>query len=98
MTKVENDIELPISILQNPGDIFGAGVLVAPYLYSVTARYAGTGFLFSIERSAIEKLMMEDRDLGCIIMTTLAAHFLGRLKESRREIKIQFSTHLRSYR
>jgi len=98
MTRVEDDVELPISILREPGDIFGAGVLVAPYLYSVTARCAGTGFLFSIERSAMQKLMTEDRDLGCIIMTNLAAHYLGRLKESRREIKIHFSTLLRSYR
>ncbi len=98
MTKVENDVELPISILQNPGDIFGSGVLIAPYLYSLTARCAGTGILFRIEGSALQKLMGEDRDLGCIIMTNLAEYFLGRLKESRREIKIHFSTLLRSYR
>ncbi|NIM97325.1 MAG: cyclic nucleotide-binding domain-containing protein [candidate division Zixibacteria bacterium] len=97
MTKVEHDVELPISILRKPGDIFGAGVLVAPYQYALTARCAGKGVLFSIKRSAIQKLMMEDRDLGCIIMTNLAAHFLGRLKESRREIKVHFSTLLRSY-
>jgi CRP-like cAMP-binding protein len=98
MTKVENDVELPISILRNTGDIFGSGLLVAPYQYSLTARCAGTGILFRIEASALQKLMKDDRDLGCIIMTNLAEHFLGRLKESRQEIKIHFSTLLRSYR
>ena len=97
-TRFEDDIELPISILREPGDIFGAGVLVPPYLYSLTARCAGKGILFSIERSAMLKLMTEDRDLGCIIMTNLAAQILCRLKESRREIKIHFSTLLKSYR
>jgi CRP-like cAMP-binding protein len=98
MTKVENNVELPISILRNTGDIFGSGLLVAPYQCSLTARCAETGILFMIEGSALQKLMKDDRDLGCIIMTNLAEHFLGRLKESRQEIKIHFSTLLRSYR
>jgi len=98
MTRVEDDVELPISILRKPGDIFCAGVLVAPYQYALTARCARKGIFFSIERSAMQKLMTEDRDLGCIIMTNLAAHLLGRLKESRQEIKVHFSTLLRSYR
>ena len=98
MTKVENDVELPISVLRNPGDIFGSGVLITPYLYNLTARCAGTGILFRIEGSALQKLMVEDRDLGCIIMTNLAEQFLTRLKESRQEIKIHFNTLLRSYR
>ena len=98
ITKVENDIELPVIILRKSGDIFGSGVLVAPYLYSLTARCAKKGTLLRIEGSAIQKLMTADRDLGCIIMTNLAKHFLGRLKESRQEIKIHFNTLLRSYR
>lgn len=98
MTKVENDVELPISVLRNPGDIFGSGVLIAPYLYNLTARCSGTGILLRIEGSALQKLMVEDRDLGCIIMTNLAEQFLTRLKESRQEIKMHFNTLLRSYR
>jgi len=98
MTKVENDVELPISVLRNPGDIFGSGVLIAPYKYNLTARCSGTGILLRIEGSALQKLMVEDRDLGCIIMTNLAEQFLTRLKESRQEIKMHFNTLLRSYR
>ena len=98
MTTVENDVELPISVLRNPGDIFGSGVLIAPYTYNLTARCSGTGILLRIEGSALQKLMVEDRDLGCIIMTNLAEQFLTRLKESRQEIKMHFNTLLRSYR
>jgi CRP-like cAMP-binding protein len=98
ITKIENDIELPVAILRDPGEIFGSGVLVPPYLYSLTARSAGKGTLRRIEGSALQKLMKEDRDLGCIIMTNLAEHLLNRLKESRQEIKIHFNTLLRSYR
>ena len=98
MTTVENDVELPISVLRNDGDIFGSGVLIEPYTYNLTARCSGTGILLRIEGSALQKLMVEDRDLGCIIMTNLAEQFLTRLKESRQEIKMHFNTLLRSYR
>ena len=98
VTMVENDFELPISILRNPGDIFGAGVLVTPYQYTLTARCFNAGVLFKFERSKLQKLMKNDRDLSCTIMSNLAEYFLLRLKESRREIKIHFSTLLKSYR
>jgi CRP/FNR family cyclic AMP-dependent transcriptional regulator len=98
ITTVENDVELPITVLRNHGDVFGSGVLIAPYTYNLTARCTETGILFKIEGSALQKLMMEDRDLGYIIMTNLAEQFLIRLKESRQEIKMHFNTLLRSYR
>ena len=98
LTKVENGIELPICLLRNPGDMFGSGVLVPPHRYTLTARCAGKGIIFRIEGAALKKLIREDRDLGCIIMTNLAEHFLNRLKESRQEIKIHFKTLLRAYR
>ncbi len=98
VTIVENDFELPISILRNPGDIFGAGVLVTPFQYALTARCFNTGILLKFEKSSLQQLMKEDRDLSCIMMSNLAEYFLLRLKESRREIKIHFSTLLKSYR
>ena len=98
VTMVENDFELPISILREPGDIFGAGVLVTPYQYTLTARCFNAGVLLKFEKSALQKLMKDDRDLSCVIMSNLAEYFLLRLKESRREIKIHFSTLLKSYR
>ncbi len=98
VTQVENSIELPVAILRKPGDIFGSGVLVLPYKYSLTARCMETGTLFKIEGSELQKLMNADRDLGCIIMTNLAGFFLKRLKESRREVKIHFNTLLKTYR
>ena len=97
-TKVENDFELPISILRDPGDVFGSGVLVAPFKYTLTARCFKTGILLRFEKSALKKVMKADRDLSCKIMSNLAEYYLHRLKESRREIKIHFSTLLKSYR
>jgi CRP-like cAMP-binding protein len=98
MTAVEKDFDLPISILRKPGDVFGTSALVPPYQYSLSARSVEEGDLFCIETSALRKLATEDRDIGCRMMTNLAAHFLDRLKETRQEVKIHFKTLLNSTR
>jgi hypothetical protein len=51
-----------------------------------------------METSAVRELAAEDRDIGCQMMTNLAAHFLDRLKETRQEVKIHFKTLLSSTR
>jgi len=98
MTAVEKDFDLPISILRDPGDVFGTSALVPPYQYSLSARCVEEGVLFCMETSAVRKLASEERDIGCQMMTNLAAHFLERLKETRQEVKIHFKTLLSSTR
>ena len=92
MTTVEKGFDLPISILRKPGDVFGTSALVPPYQYSLSARCVEEGVLFCMETAALRKLATEDRDIGCQMMTNLAAHFLDRLKETRQEVKIHFKT------
>lgn len=98
LTTIDTEVELPIAMLRKPGKIFGAGVLVAPYQYALTARCAELGTLLNIERSDLQELLNGDRELGFIVMTNLAKHLLGKLKESRRELKIHFNTLLKSFR
>jgi CRP-like cAMP-binding protein len=98
MTAVEKDFDLPISILREPGDVFGTSALVPPYQYSLSVRCVEDGALLCMETSALRKLTAEDRDIGCQMMTNLAAHFLDRLKETRQEVKIHFKTLLNSTR
>ena len=92
LTTVEKDFELPISILREPGDVFGTSALVPPYQYSLSARGLEDSVLFCMETAALRKLAAEERDIGCQMMTNLAAHFLDRLKETRQEVKIHFKT------
>ena len=98
LTYVEKDFELPISILRNPGDVFGTSALVPPYQYSLSARCVEEGVLFCMETSALRKLAAEDREIGCQMMTNLAGHFLDRLKETRQEVKIHFKNLLNCLR
>ena len=98
MTTVEKGFALPISILREPGDVFGTSALVPPHRYSLSARCVEKGMLFCMETSALRKLAAENRDIGCQMMMNLAAYFLERLKETRQEVKIHFKTLLSSTR
>jgi len=98
MTVVEKDFDLPISLLRNPGDVFGSSALVPPYQYSLSARCVEEGTLFCMETKALRELALEDHDIGFQIMTNLAAYFLERVKETRQEVKIHFKTLLSSTR
>ena len=96
MTKIEDDFEMPITILRNPGDCFGTSALIEPHIYSLSARCVADGALLGIERSALQQLMMKDHEVGCTIMRNLAQHYLDRLKQTRQELKIHFRTLFRS--
>jgi signal-transduction protein with cAMP-binding, CBS, and nucleotidyltransferase domain len=98
MTAVEKDFDLPIAILREPGSVFGTSALVPPHQYSLSVRCVENGALLCMETSVLRKLAAEDRDIGCQMMTNLAAHFLDRLKETRQEVKIHFKTLLSSTR
>jgi CRP-like cAMP-binding protein len=96
MTKIEDNFEMPITILRNPGDCFGTSALIAPHVYSLSARCVAEGALFIIERSALQQLMMKDHEVGCTMMRNLAQHYLERLKQTRQELRIHFRTLFRS--
>jgi CRP-like cAMP-binding protein len=96
LTQVEDGFELPIAILRKPGDCAGTSSLVAPYLYSLSSRSAKDSKMLVIKKPALKNLILEDHELGCIIMKNLAQHLLGRLKETRQELKIHFKTIFRS--
>jgi CRP/FNR family transcriptional regulator len=98
MTVVEKDFDLPISLLREPGDVFGSSALVPPYQYSLSARCAEDVILFRMETKSLRKLASEDHEIGCQIMTNLAVYFLERLIETRQEVKIHFKTLLSSTR
>ncbi len=96
VTKIEDSFEMPIAILRNPGDCFGTTALVPPYLYSLSARCVAEGTVLILERSEFQRIIEEDHEVGCTIMTNLARHYLERLKETRQESKIHFKMLFRS--
>jgi CRP-like cAMP-binding protein len=95
MTIVESDFEMPVAILRTPGDCFGTPALLKPHVHSLSARCVEKGCLFTIKQSDLQKQIAGDPELGCLIMANLAGHFLERLKEARKELKVHFKTLLR---
>ena len=96
LTTVDDDLELPIAMLRNPGDCTGTSSLVPPYEYSLSARCSEKAKILMIKQKSIKELMTEDHELGCTIMKNLAQHLLDRLKETRQEVKIHFKTLIKS--
>jgi len=96
LTRVNDDIELPVTIIRKVGGCFGLSAMVHPYQYSLSARCAEDAALLEFGRKDIEKMIQEDYEMGCIIMNNLAQYLLERLKESRQDLKIHFKTLFRS--
>ena len=96
LTKVNDDFELPVTIIRSRGGCFGTSSLIPPYRYSLSARCARDAVLLEIRRADLEKLNAADNSLGCVVMKNLAQHLLERLKETRQELKIHFKTLFRS--
>jgi CRP-like cAMP-binding protein len=93
--KAEDDIEIPVAILRKPGDYLGTSALIAPHVYTLSARCVEDGTSLVMKRADLKELMLEDHELGCTIMRNLAQHLLARLKEARQELKIHFKTLLK---
>jgi CRP/FNR family cyclic AMP-dependent transcriptional regulator len=96
LTKIGETVELPITIARSPGDCFGSPALIPPYLYSLSARCVEDSTLLAIGRSDLQKLIQQDHELGRAVLSNIAEHFLGRLKETRQELKIHFKTLFKS--
>lgn len=89
-------VELPITIVREPGNCFGTSTMVPPYQYSLSARCAEDGTLSCIKKKDLDRLIKADLELGNAILANLAKHFLDRLKETRQELKIHFKTLFKS--
>ena len=95
LTSVD-EVELPITIVREPGNCFGTSTMVPPHQYSLSARCAEDGTLLSIQKTDLEQIIKTDVDVGNMILSNLAKHFLDRLKETRQELKIHFKTIFKS--
>ncbi len=92
VTSIDNEIELPITILRSEGNYFGTSSLIPPYTYSLSARAYEDTTLAVIHRDKLMAQINQNPELGYIIMSNLAKTFLDRLKETRQEIKIHFKS------
>ena len=97
MMKTENELEIPIAILREPGECFGTSAIMPDDPYSLSSRCVRDGNFLFIDRSLLHRIISEDRDLGCIVMTNAAGFFLNRLNQARQELRIHFATLFKSF-
>jgi CRP-like cAMP-binding protein len=96
VTRVEDAIEIPVAIIRPENGCLGIGALVEPRLYTLSARCLKDSIVLKIEQTELHRLMQDDVELRCTIMTNLAQKMLERLKETRQEVKIHFMNLVRS--
>ena len=65
--------------------------------YSLSSRCVRDGSFLFVDRSLLHRVISEDRDLGCILMTNAAGFFLDRLNQARQELRIHFATLFKSF-
>lgn len=92
LTRLNDQMDLPITILRSAGSHFGTSCLVAPHAYSLSARSFEKSVLWFIRRARLKDRIRQDPHLGYLLMSNLAKTFLDRLKETRQEVKIHFKT------
>ena len=94
--KVEDTIEIPISIVRPNNGCLGISALIEPHRYTLSARCLDDSTLLAISKTQLNDLMNADSQMRCVIMTNLAQKLLNRLKETRQEIKLHFMNLVRS--
>jgi CRP-like cAMP-binding protein len=96
LIEVQENIEIPISMIRPQNGCVGVSALVPPYRYSLSARCVKDGTVSVIRRSDIMTLVEQDAHLGRIVMTNLARKLLERLNETRQEVQMRFMSLVRS--
>jgi CRP-like cAMP-binding protein len=98
LTKIDGEYELPIKIIRSKGECMGTTALITPHIYTLSSRSTEDATLFEIKCNDLQKILEEDKVIGYTVIRNLAQQILGRLKESRQELKIHFRTLIRSMR
>ena len=69
-----------------PGEILGVSSLIEPYAYICSARNTIPVKVVEIDATALRALMQVDSNLGCTLMSNVAAAVLERLKYTQVEL------------
>ena len=96
LTTVAGQVGLPIAIHRTTGDCFGSPSLLPPHVYSLSYRCLEDGSVYALSRKTLWEFFSEEPEMGFKVMTNLAQHLLGRLRETRQEIKTHFQSLFRS--
>ena len=72
--------------VNKPGEVFGWSALVAPYVYTATARSVKDTKVIKISRDLIEEVIQEHPAEGIAVLKNLSAIIAGRLRFSYQQL------------
>ena len=72
--------------VNKPGEVFGWSALVAPYVYTATARSVKDTKVIKISRDLIEEVIQEHPAEGITVLKNLSAIIAGRLRFSYQQL------------
>jgi CRP-like cAMP-binding protein len=72
--------------VNKPGEVFGWSALVAPYMYTATARCARDTKVIKISRDLIEEVIQEHPAEGLAVLKNLTAIIAGRLRYAYQQL------------
>jgi CRP-like cAMP-binding protein len=74
---------LKMSVIDEPGQVFGWSALVAPYQYTASAVCETDGQLLAIDGQALVQVLKQDPSLGFVIVRRLLEVIGARLRHTR---------------
>jgi CRP-like cAMP-binding protein len=72
--------------VSRPGEVFGWSAMVAPYLYTATARCMRDTTVLKISRDILEEVIKEHPDEGISVLKNLTEIVAGRLRYAYRQL------------
>lgn len=72
--------------VNRPGEVFGWSALVAPYVYTATARCAKDTKVIRISRDLIEEVVQEHPAEGLAVLKNLSSIIAGRLRYAYQQL------------
>jgi CRP-like cAMP-binding protein len=82
---VVDEMEETLAV-NRPGEVFGWSALVAPYVYTATARCAKDTKVIKISRDLIEEVIQEHPGEGLAVLKNLTAIIAGRLRYAYQQL------------
>jgi len=91
-TKAEEETDLLVQTLKQPGSIFGTAALMNPYIYNVNARCKKSTKALAVDAAGFQEIIRQDPIIGFAVMTKLAQLYFNRLNTTRTKITNLFKT------
>jgi CRP/FNR family cyclic AMP-dependent transcriptional regulator len=91
-TEAQEETDLMVETLEEPGSVFGTAALVNPFICNVTARCTKRSRALAIDSVGFREIIRREPLIGFEVMTKLAQIYFNRLNSTRAAVTSLFKT------